>query len=163
MSYLTTYKKNTFKISEIDPNLFWITQSNIQELKEQHSFMWLNLIDRKNDGKSIQRIINLWILKYSNYKKNIWENSVLSQRIISWILNSDIILAKSFFEFKKNFLTSIILQSNHLKKNIKFEKNYENKIKTLTALLLTGLVFKEYEENYNYAIKELREVRKRFF
>ena len=92
MSYLTTYKKNTFKISEIDPNLFWITQSNIQELKEQHSFMWLNLIDRKNDGKSIQRIINLWILKYSNYKKNIWENSVLSQRIISWILNSDIIL-----------------------------------------------------------------------
>ena len=40
-----------------------------QELKEKHSFMWLNLIDRKNDGKSIQRIINLWILKYSNYKK----------------------------------------------------------------------------------------------
>ena len=163
LSYLTTYKKNTFKISEIDPNLFWITQSNIQELKEQHSFMWLNLIDRKNDGKSIQRIINLWILKYSNYKKNIWENSVLSQRIISWILNSDIILAKSFFEFKKNFLTSIIIQSNHLKKNIKFEKNYENKIKTLTALLLTGLVFKEYEENYNYAIKELEKFVKDFF
>ena len=56
------------------------------------------------------------------------------------------------FEFKRNFLSSIVSQTNHLKKNIKFEKNYENKIKTLTALLLTGLVFKEYEENYNYFI-----------
>jgi len=163
LSYLTTYKKNTFKISEIDPNLFWIKQSNVQKLKEQHSFMWLNLIDRKNDGKSIQKIINLWILKNSNYKKNIWDNSVLSQRVISWILNSDIILARSFFEFKKNFLSSIILQSNHLKKNVKFEKNYENKIKILTALLLTGLVFKEYEANYNYAIKELEKFVKDFF
>ncbi len=163
LSTITSYKKYSFKISEIDPNLFWVKQKNIKELKELHSFLWLNLIDRKNDGKSLQKIINVWILKHSTYKKNIWENSVLSRRIISWILNADIILNNGLFEFKRNFLTNIVKQTNHLKKNIKFEKNYSNRIEIITALLLSGLVFKEYEENYNIAIKELEKLVKEFF
>ena len=55
------------------------------------------------------------------------------------------------------------MQANHLKKNIKFEKNYLSRVEVLTALLLTGLVFKEYEENYNVAIKELEKLIKEFF
>ena len=45
--------------------------------KERHSFLWLNLMDRKNDGKSLQKIINIWMMKYSKYKNNIWDSSVL--------------------------------------------------------------------------------------
>ena len=104
LSTITSYKDYSFKLSEIDPNSFWIKPKNIREQKELHNFLWLNLIDRKNDGKSIQKVINLWMLKYSKYKKNIWETSVLSKRIISWILNSDIILNNGLFEFKRNFL-----------------------------------------------------------
>ncbi len=163
LSTITSYKKYSFKISEVDPNLFWLKQKNIKELKELHSFFWLNLIDRKNDGKSLQKIINIWILKHSKYKKNIWENSVLSRRIISWILNADIILNNGLFEFKRKFLTNIVKQTNHLKKNIKFEKNYSNRVEIITALLLSGLVFKEYEENYNIAIKELEKLVNEFF
>ena len=103
------------------------------------------------------------MLKHSKYTRNIWENNVLSKRIISWILNADIILNNGFFEFKKNFLTSIILQTNHLKKNIKFENDYTKKTEILVAILLTGLVFKEYKENYNLAIKELEKLVKVFF
>ena len=33
----------------------------------------------------------------------------------------------------------------------------------ITAILLSGLVFKEYEENYNVAIKELERLVKTFF
>ena len=33
----------------------------------------------------------------------------------------------------------------------------------LTALLLTGLVFKEYEENYDIAIKDLEKLVKVFY
>jgi uncharacterized heparinase superfamily protein len=163
LSFITNYKKYSFKISEIDPNILWVRHKNTRGLKELHNFLWLNLIDRKNDGKTLQKIINLWILKHSKYRKNIWESSVLSKRIISWVLNSDIILSNSLFEFKRNFLTSIILQTNHLKKNIKFEKNFSKKVEILTALLLTGLVFKEYEENYNVAIKEIEKLVKDFF
>ena len=163
LSTITNYKKHLFKVSEIDPNDFWGKSKNISTERELHSFLWLNLIDRKNDGKSLQKIINIWILKNSNYKRYVWESSVLSKRIISWILNVDIILNNGFFDFKRRFLQSIISQTNHLKKNIKFEKNYSKKIEILTALMLSGLVFKEYEENYKISIKEIENLVKNFF
>ncbi len=163
LSSITNYKKYSFKIDEIDPNIFWIKQKNLYWEKDRHSFLWLNLVDRKNNGVSLKKIINIWMIKHSKYKKNIWDSSILSRRIISWILNVDIILNNGVFEFKKRFLDSIISQSNHLKKNIKFEKDYSKRIEILTALLLSGLVFKEYKENYDIAIKELEKLIKNYF
>ena len=163
LSLVNNYKKYLFKISEIDPNVFWIEQKDIQQEKALHNFMWLNLVDRKNDGKILQRIISNWILKNSKYKKNIWDSSVLSKRIISWLLNVDIILSNNTFDFKKSFLNSIISQTNHLKKNIKFEKDYSKRLEILTALLLSGLVFKEYSDNYEIGIKELEKLTKNYF
>ena len=121
LSAIKDYKKYSFRISEIDPNIFWIKPKTLGEQKELHSFLWLSLIDRKNDGKSLQKLISIWMMKNPKYKRNIWENSVLSKRIISWILNADIILNNGYFEFKRSFLTQIIIQANHLKRNIKFE------------------------------------------
>ena len=162
LSIITDYKKESFKISEVDPNLFWL-ENKKNNTEHLHNFFWLNLIDRKNDGKNIKRIIYIWMLKNSKYSKDIWQTSILSARITSWILNIDVILDNANFEFKKNFLNSIISQSNHLKKNIKFEKDYLKKIEILTALILSGLVFKEYENNYNLAVKELESSIKDFF
>ncbi|RPH01384.1 MAG: hypothetical protein CBD13_001590 [Candidatus Pelagibacter sp. TMED153] len=163
LSSITNYKKYSFKISEIDPNLFWVKKKNNWEERELHNFLWLNLIDRKNDGKSLQKIIDAWMLKHSQYKRNVWESSVLSKRIISWILNVDVILNNGSFYFKRNFLNSIIAQTNHLKKNIKFEENYSKRIEILTALLLSGLVFKEYIDNFNIGLKELEKLIKNYF
>ena len=163
LSSITNYKKYSFKIGEIDPNVFWLNKKNAWEEKELHSFLWLNLIDRKNDGKSLQKIIDVWMLKHSKYKRNVWESSVLSKRIISWILNVDIILNNGSFYFKRSFLNSIIAQTNHLKKNIKSEKNYSKRVEILTALLISGLVFKEYINNFNTGIKELEKLVKNYF
>ncbi len=132
-------------------------------MRERHNFLWLNLIDRKNGGRSVQKIVDSWIFKHAKYKKIIWENSVLSKRIISWILNVELILNKSTFHFKRNFLNSIITQTNHIKKNLKFEKNYTKKIEIITALLLSGLVFKEYKDNFDFGLKELEKIVKVFF
>ena len=55
LATITNYKRFSFKISEIDPNIFWVEQKNQKEQKDLHNFLWLNLIDRKNDGKSIQK------------------------------------------------------------------------------------------------------------
>ena len=109
----------SFKISEVDPNLFWI-ENKKRDWKQLHNFFWLNLIDRKTDSKNIKKIIYIWMLRNSQYKKKIWEMSILSNRIVSWILNIDIILDHVTFDFKRNFLNTIISQCNHLKKNIKF-------------------------------------------
>ena len=43
------------------------------------------------------------MLKNSKYKKKIWETSTLSARIISWILNIDIILIIVLLILKKIF------------------------------------------------------------
>ena len=66
--------------------------------------------------------LNLNNLKY---KSLIWETSVISKRIISWILNADIILKNSNFDFKRNFIESIVIQTNHLKKNFKYEIDHQ--------------------------------------
>ena len=65
--------------------------------------MWLNLIDRKNEKVIIQKIINDWINKFNNYKKDIWDEKIISKRTIAWLSNSDIILSKTEKDFKKIF------------------------------------------------------------
>ena len=57
----------------------------------------------------MQKILNIWMIKHSIYKRNVWDSSVLSKRIISWILNADIILNNGYFDFKKKFLSKIII------------------------------------------------------
>ena len=162
LSIITSYNKQSFKISDVDPNIFWLGNKK-KDADQMHNFFWLNLIDRKTDHKKLKKIIYVWMLKNSKYRKGIWETSTLSARIISWILNIDIILNNSTFDFRKAFLDCIISQTNHLKKNIRFEKNLNKKIEILTAITLTGLVFKEYEENYDIGIKELEAIVKVFF
>ena len=162
LSIIAPSNEQTFKINEIDPNIFWF-ENKKKHTDQMHNFFWLSLIDRKTDHKKLKKIIFIWMIKNSKYRKKIWETSTLSARIISWILNTDIILNNSTFDFKKNFLDCIISQTNHLKKNIQFEKNLSKKIEILTAIILTGLVFKEYEDNYNLGIKEIENLVKNFF
>ena len=162
LSIITSFSSQSFKISEIDANVFWLEDKK-KNSEQLHNFFWLSLIDRKADYKNLKKIIYIWILKNAKYRRKIWETSTLSARVISWILNVDIILKNSTFEFKRNFLSSIINQTNHLKKNVKFEKDLAKKIRILTAIVLTGLVFKEYEENFNIGIKELEKLVKDFF
>ncbi len=161
LSIITSYNNQPFKISEIDSNVFWLEDK--KDTQQMHNFFWLNLIDRKTDNKHLKKIIYIWMLKNAKYKKDVWETSTLSARVISWILNVDIILNNSTFDFKKNFLSCIINQTNHLKRNIRFEKDFSKKIEILTAIILTGLVFKEYEENFNNGVKELEVLVNDFF
>ena len=107
LSSFTNYKNFSFKIKDIDSNNFWNKQSSKKEEENLHSFLWLNLIDRKNDTLIIQRIISAWINKNNKYKKIIWDSTVISKRIISWILNAEIILNNTDNFFKNNFLKFI--------------------------------------------------------
>ena len=163
LNLITLSKKNLFKIKDIDLNNFWIKQKNIYEEKKLHSFQWLSLIDRKSETKLIQKIIGNWILKNSKYKSSIWENSLISKRITSWIMCSDMILANCSFDFKRNFLSSIVSQINHLKYNLRFERDRSVRLEILTALILSGLVFKEYKENFETNIRELEKLVKNYF
>ena len=55
LSIITSFKNQSFKISDIDPNIFWL--ENKKNLDQMHNFFWLNLIDRKTDDKKLKKII----------------------------------------------------------------------------------------------------------
>ena len=153
----------TFKLSQVNVDTFWTNHSDYKEEENLNSFFWLNLINRKNDGLIIQKIISIWIKKNNKYNKKIWVNKNISKRILAWILNADIILNNADNYFKQIFFQSIITQVNHLKNNLHYDDNPIKKIEIISVIILSGLVFKEYNKNFELGIKELKKVIEVYF
>ena len=153
----------TFKLSKINIDTFWCDFESSKEEEGLNNFFWLNLINRKNDGTIIQQIISIWIKNNFKYKKKTWDNLIISKRILAWILNSDIILNNADKNFKRSFFNSIIIQVNHLKKNLNYENDPVKKIEIISTIILSGLVFKEYNSNFEIGIRNLKSTVENFF
>ena len=163
LSSFVNQKIFTFKLSKVNIDKFWNDFESKKEEEDLNSFFWLNLINRKNDGKLIREIIAIWIKSNIKYNKKNWNNLQVSKRVLAWILNADIILNNADRPFKENFFNSIITQVNHLKKNLNDENDPEKKIEVVTAIILSGLVFKEYNSNFEKGIKVLKNIIENFF
>jgi len=163
LSSFINQKIFTFKLSKINIDTFWSDFESKKEEEDLNSFFWLNLINRKNDGLIIQQIISIWMKNNSKYKKKSWDNLNISKRILAWILNADIILNNTDKNFKKIFFNSIIIQVNHLIKNLYFENDPVKKIEIISTIILSGLVFKEYNSNFEIGIKVLKNTVEDFF
>ena len=163
LSSFVNQKIFTFKLSKVNINTFWQDFETKKEEENLNSFFWLNLINRKNDGVDIQQIITIWIKDNTKFKEKNLNNLQISKRILAWILNSDIILNNADKVFKQIFFNSIIMQVNHLKNNLNDENDPAKKIEIISAILLSGLVFKEYNSNFEKGIKALKHVVENFF
>ena len=163
LSSFINQKTFTFKLSKINIDTFWRDFNSSKEEEDLNSFFWLNLINRKNNGETIQQIISIWIKNNNKYNKKKWGNLSISKRILAWILNADIILNNADKIFKENFFNSIITQVNHLKENLNDENDPAKKIEIISAIILSGLVFKEYNSNFERGIKALKNVIESFF
>jgi len=163
LSSFVNQKIFTFRLSKINIDTFWRDFKSPREEEDLNSFFWLNLINRKNNGQTIQQIISIWIKSNNKYKKKNWGNLNISKRILAWILNADIILNNTDKIFKENFFNAIIIQVNHLKENLNDENDPAKKIEIITAIILSGLVFKECNSNFEKGIKALKNVVESFF
>ena len=163
LSSFVNQKIFTFKLSKVNVDTFWSDFESPKESENLNSFFWLNLINRKNDGEAIQQIISIWIRNNIKYRKKNWSNLQISKRILAWILNADIILNNADRGFKENFFNSIIIQVNHLKKNLNDENDPAKKIEIISAIIISGLVFKEYNSNFEKGIKSLKYIVENFF
>ena len=163
LSSFINQKIFTFKLSKVNIDTFWNDFESIKEEEDLNSFFWLNLINRKNDGEAIQQIISIWIRNNIKYKNKNWNCVHISKRILAWILNADIILNNADQVFKNSFFSSIIIQVNHLKKNLHDENDPAKKIEIISAIILSGLVFKEYNSNFEKGVKALKHVVENFF
>ena len=163
LSPLLNHKDYLLKISKFEANYFWNNLKTENDKKNIHSFLWLNLIDRKNEKETIKKIISDWIKKYGNYKKDIWDENIVSKRMMAWISNADIFLDQKEDTFQKVFTGSLIKQLNFLKKNLNIVSYGTTKISCLASIILSGLVFREYYSNYNFGLKELKKIIDNFF
>ena len=163
LSPLFNHESFIFKISKESIYNFWDKNLSLKEKNSIHNFLWLNLIDRKNEKEIIQKIIKDWVSKFNNYKKDVWRENIIPKRIIAWLSNSDIILNNTKKNFEKEFLGSLIRQVNFLKKNLKSITYETNKISAISAIILSGLVFKEYYSNYTVGMRELKKIIENFF
>ena len=61
------------------------------------------------------------------------------------------------------FFLSLLKQSNFLIKNLKNLINDSNKIICCSAIILSGMIFKENEPSYKLGMKELEKIIKLYF
>ena len=161
---LSSFSSEFYKITNTTPQLLWTTDiKEKQKFENLHSFLWLAKLDRKNSKTITKNIIESWINNFFNFESNSWEMEITARRIIAWASNTDITLEGSDDEYRKKFFLSLVKQSNFLAKNLKNLSYDPSKIICCSALILSGIIFKENEINYKIGIKELEKVIKNFF
>ena len=74
LSSFVNQKNFAIKLSRINIDKFWMWFKNSKEEENFNNFFWLNLINRKNNGAVIQKIISIWIDNNTRYNKNNWHN-----------------------------------------------------------------------------------------
>ena len=161
---LTTINNDIYKISNIPTEKVWEKKyDNTSQFKNLHSFLWLTKLDRKSSKIFSQKIINQWIKNNNNFSPEIWEVEILAKRIIAWISNTDITLQDSEKNYKEKFFESLIKQYNHLLRNTKRLPYSSKKIICCSAIILSGLTFKETIPNFKYGVKELEKIIENYF
>ena len=162
LSPLVNHSEALYKISKDNANINWDDIDKNKEKNKIHNFLWLNLVDRKNNPETIQKIIFDWSIKYGNYKKEVWNNNSINLRTISWISNAEIILNNNDKSFEKLFLKCLLKQINFIKRNLNNTED-NKRIASISTIILSGLVFREYYYNFKFGIKELKKLIDNFF
>ena len=156
---LIKHKKNKTKIEDLFLNSVW-ENNNLKkkDYKNLHSFFWLFSLDLKSSKKITQSVILNWINKNNNYNKKNWEIDILSKRVIAWISNSKLTYESSNNEYKYKFNSIIQKQVNHLINEIEKSEWIEDKMISCSAIILTGLAFKEKEKYLNTGLNLLKRI-----
>ena len=162
LSPLVNHSEVLYKISKDNADINWDHIDKNKEKNKIHNFLWLNLVDRKNNPETIQKIIFDWSIKYGNYKKEVWNNNSINLRTISWISNAEIILNNNDKSFEKLFLKCLLKQINFIKRNLNNTED-NKRIASISTIILSGLVFREYYYNFKFGIKELKKLIDNFF
>ncbi|RZO48388.1 MAG: hypothetical protein EVA76_03465 [Candidatus Pelagibacterales bacterium] len=163
-SSLTSFHNDFYKITDTAPELLWKVEiKNKQKFENLHSFLWLSKLDRKNSQIITKNIIKSWIENFFNFDPQTWEMETTARRIIAWSSNFDLTLENSEKAYQKKFFLSLIKQSNFISNNLKSLFYAPGKIICCSAIILSGMMFRENESNFKTGIKELEKLTKNYF
>lgn len=156
---LISINSDFYKIKDASLDEFWETNKKDKlKFENLHGFLWLTRLDRKNNKIVTQNIIRSWINIFFNYDPDAWDMEITAKRIIAWSSNTDITLEDSDKEYRKKFFVSLIKQSNFLTRNLNNVFYDHSKIISCAAIILSGMIFEEYNSQYRIGIKKLEKV-----
>ncbi len=138
-------------------NVWKITNLEEDKIKKLHNFCWLPALNIKTEKELGCLILDQWINNFSNYNEKYWTLDVVTMRLIYWISSYEIIFKNSDLIFRSKVINNIVKQTKHLFKNISLVSSGIDKIKSLTALILVGNSFEQYEEYTQYGLKNLED------
>ena len=155
---IAKYEKTKNKIEDFDTDKIWEENKlSYKDYKKLNNFFWLFSIDLKSSKKICISIINKWIESNQKYNDNSWEIDTLSRRIISWITNSQLTYDEGDKAYKEKFNKIIFKQTNHLINEIKRSDNYHDKLIGCSAIILTGISYKD-EKYLDFGLKLLKKI-----
>jgi len=145
LNTIRKYKTNVWKISNIED----------YKLYRLHNFCFLPALNIKTEKVIGCLLVNEWINQFENYHSKYWRLKTLSFRIINWISCHDIIFKETDLIYKSKVINSIVKQAKHLFKNINLLEQGFERILGLSALILVGISFNEYEKYLEIGLKEI--------
>jgi|TARA_B110000438_G_scaffold214112_1_gene206360 uncharacterized heparinase superfamily protein len=161
---LTSANNDFYKITGTAPELLWKTSfKDLRKFENLHSFLWLAKLDRKNNQKITKMIIKSWIDNFFNYEPKTWNMEITARRVIAWMSNIDITLENSNKIYKENFFLCLTKQSNFILNNLNILFHGTSKIICCSAIILSGLMFKENTTSLKIGIRELEKTVKNYF
>ena len=147
LSSIVKYQSKKYKIEDFAVESIWQNKMNSKDYEKLNSFFWFFSLDLKSSKETTQSVIKNWIKDNSKYNKSSWEFDMTSKRIISWLSNHQLTYEDSTKDYRSMFDHMIQKQTNHLLNEIKSSNELENKLIGCSAIILTGLAYKN-EKNY---------------
>ncbi len=141
-------------------NKYKLDQKKIYKL---NNFFWLFSLDLKSSNKSVQSVIKNWIQVNFKYNSKSWNFNTTAKRLISWLSNYKLTYEESNEQYKKDFNHIIQKQASHLFYQIDRIPNYKDKLVGASAIILTGLCYKDEKNFTQKGLKILKKIIKDFF
>ncbi len=147
LSSIIKYQNKKYRIEDFALESIWQNRLSTKDYDKLNNFFWFFSLDLKSSRETTQLIIKNWVKHNGKYGKNSWEFDITSKRIIAWLSNHQLTYQDSNEEYRLMFDHMIQKQTNHLLSEIKSSNEYENKLVGCSAIILTGLAYKN-EKNY---------------
>ncbi len=147
LSSIIKYQNKKYRIEDFTVESIWQNKMSKKDFEKLNNFFWFFSLDLKSSKKTAQSVIKNWVKNNGKYNINSWEFDMTSKRIIAWLSNHQLTYEDSDKEYRLLFDHMIQKQTNHLLNEIKSSNELENKLIGCSAIILTGLAYKN-EKNY---------------
>ena len=147
LSSIIKYQNKKYRIEDFAVESIWQNKMSTKDYEKLNNFFWFFSLDLKSSKETTQSVIKNWVNKNDKYNKDSWEFDLTAKRIIAWLSNHQLSYQDSDKEYRLMFDHMIQKQANHLLSEIRSSNTLENKLIGCSAIILTGLAYKN-EKNY---------------